>query len=44
VRHREKWRLALDMIEEMTGRGGWGVLEEITAGGGGRPVVAADIG
>ena len=25
VRHREKWRLALDMIEEMTGPGGWGV-------------------
>jgi SRSO17 transposase len=44
VRHSEKWRLALDMIDEMTGPGGWGVLEEITAGGGGRPVVAADIG
>jgi SRSO17 transposase len=44
VRHREKWRLALDMIQEMTGPGGWGVLEEITAGGGARPVVAADIG
>jgi SRSO17 transposase len=44
VRHREKWRLALDMIEEMTGPGGWGVLEEITAAGGSRPVVAADIG
>jgi SRSO17 transposase len=43
VRHSEKWRLALDMIDEMTGPGGWGVLEEITAGGG-RPVVAADIG
>jgi SRSO17 transposase len=23
VRHREKWRLALDMIQEMTGPGGW---------------------
>ena len=44
VRHREKWRLALDMIEEMTGPGGWGVLEQITAAGGPRPVVAADIG
>jgi SRSO17 transposase len=44
VRHREKWRLALGMIQEMTGPGGWGVLEEITAAGGGRPVVAADIG
>jgi SRSO17 transposase len=42
VRHREKWRLALDMIAEMTGPGGWGVLEEITAAGGARPVVAAD--
>ena len=44
VRHREKWRLALDMIEEMTGPGGWGVLDEATAAGGTRPVVAADIG
>ena len=44
VRHREKWRLALDMIAEMTGPGGWGVLEEATAAGGDRPVVAADIG
>jgi SRSO17 transposase len=32
------------MIDEMTGPGGWGVLEEITAGGGARPVVAADAG
>lgn len=44
VRHREKWRLALDMIDEMTGPGGWGVLEEITTAGGARPVMAADIG
>ena len=44
VRHREKWRLALEMIEEMTGPGGWGVLEEITAAGGARPVVVADAG
>ena len=43
VRHREKWRLALDMIEEMTGPGGWGVLDLVTAAGGSRPVVAADI-
>jgi DDE superfamily endonuclease len=43
VRHREKWRLALDMIQEMAGPGGWGILEEITAADGGRPVVAADI-
>ena len=44
VRHREKWRLALEMIEEMTGPGGWGVLDLVTAAGGPRPVVAADIG
>jgi len=44
VRHTEKWRLALEMIEEMTGAGGWGVLEEITAAGSARPVVAADAG
>src|SRR6201981_1223041 len=43
VRHREKWRLALDMIEEMTGPGGWGVLDLAGAAGGSRPVVAADI-
>jgi SRSO17 transposase len=44
VRHTEKWRLALEMIDEMTGPGGWGVLEEITAAGGARPVVVADAG
>jgi SRSO17 transposase len=44
VRHREKWRLAVDMIEEMAGPGGWGVLGLATAAGGPRPVVAADIG
>jgi SRSO17 transposase len=44
VRHAEKWRLALEMIEEMTGPGGWGVPEEITAAGGARPVVVADAG
>jgi SRSO17 transposase len=44
VRHTEKWRLALEMIEEMTGPGGWGVLEQITARGGTRPVVVAGIG
>ena len=27
VRHTEKWRLALEMIDEMTGPGGWGVLD-----------------
>src|SRR5882757_726673 len=25
VRHREKWRLALDMIGELAGPGGWGI-------------------
>ncbi|HEY2262424.1 MAG TPA: IS701 family transposase [Streptosporangiaceae bacterium] len=44
VRHREKWRLALEMIDEMAGPGGWGVLDLVTAAGGPRPVVAADIG
>jgi SRSO17 transposase len=44
VRHTEKWRLALEMIEEMTGSGGWGVLGQITARGGARPVVVSDIG
>jgi SRSO17 transposase len=44
VRHREKWRLALDMIGEMTGPDGWGVGDLVAAAGGARPVVAADIG
>ena len=44
VRHTEKWRLALEMIDEMTDPGGWGVLEQVTAAGGGRPVVVADAG
>src|SRR5438552_15289252 len=44
VRHREKWRLALDMIGEMTGPGRWGLLGLIAGAGGARPVVAADIG
>ena len=44
VRHTEKWRLALEMIEEMTGPGGWGVLEQVTAAGGARPVVVSGIG
>ena len=44
VRHSEKWRLALEMIEEMTGPGGWGALEAITAHGGARPVVVTDAG
>lgn len=42
VRHVEKWRLALDMIEEMTGPDGWGVLEQITGAGRARPVAVAD--
>jgi SRSO17 transposase len=44
VRHKEKWRLALEMIDEMTGPGGWGVLEQVAAAGGARPVVTADAG
>ncbi len=44
VRHTEKWRLALEMTGEMTGPGGWGVLEEIAAAGGARPVVVTDAG
>ena len=44
VRHTEKWRLALEMIDEMTGPGGWGVLEQVTASGGARPAVTADAG
>ena len=41
---REKWRLALEMIDEMAGPGGWGVLEQVAAAGGARPVVTADAG
>jgi len=44
VRHAEKWRLALEMLDEMTGPGGWGLLEQITAAGGTRPVAVADAG
>jgi SRSO17 transposase len=43
VRHVEKWRLALEMIDEMTRPGGWGVLEQASAGGA-RPVAVADAG
>ena len=44
VRHTEKWRLALEMIEEITAPSGWNVLEEITSAGGARPVVTGDAG
>jgi SRSO17 transposase len=44
MRHTEKWRLALEMIDEMTGPGGWGVLEQAGVTGGARPVVTADAG
>jgi SRSO17 transposase len=44
IRHREKWRLALEMIDEMTGPDGWGVLEQAAAAGGTRPAVTADAG
>ena len=44
VRHTGKWRLALEMTGEMTGPGGWGVLDLVTAAGGARPVVVASAG
>ena len=44
VRHTEKWRLALEMIEEVTGPDGWDVAGLITAAGGARPAVVADAG
>jgi SRSO17 transposase len=45
VRHAEKWRLALAMIDEMTGPEGWGILDQVTAAGGAcGPVVVADAG
>ena len=44
IRHSEKWRLALEMIDEMAGPDGWGVLDQAAAAGGARPVVAADAG
>jgi SRSO17 transposase len=44
VRHSEKWRLALEMIDEMAGPDGWGLLEQAAAAGGTRPVVTADAG
>ncbi len=44
VRHREKWRLALEMIDEITGPEEWRVLERAAAAGGTRPVVVADAG
>jgi SRSO17 transposase len=44
IRHVEKWRLVLEMIDEMTGPDGWGVLDQIAAAGRPRPVVVADAG
>ena len=44
VRHTGKWRLALEMIDEMTGPGGWGLADQVTATGGARPVAVADAG
>jgi SRSO17 transposase len=44
IRHTEKWRLALEMIDEITGPGGWGVLDQITAREDARPVAVADAG
>jgi len=44
VRHKEKWRLALEMLDEMAGPGGWGVLEQPGPAGSTRPLVTADAG
>ena len=44
VRHTGKWRLALEMIDEVTGPGGWGVAGQVTAASRERPVVTADAG
>jgi SRSO17 transposase len=44
VRHTEKWRLALEMTDEITAPGGWDLLDEITSAGGTRPVVTGDAG
>jgi SRSO17 transposase len=44
VRHTEKWRLALEMIDEITGPGRWCLLEQLSAAGRARPVAVADAG
>src|SRR5579859_536188 len=44
VRHAAKWRLALEMLDELAGPGGWGVLDPAGAPGRARPVVTADAG
>jgi SRSO17 transposase len=44
VRHTEKRRLALEMIDEITAPSGWNVLDEVTSAGGTRPVVTGDAG
>ncbi len=44
VRHSEKWRLALEMTDEIAAPGGWGVPGQVTADGGARPVVVSDAG
>src|SRR2546430_1123050 len=44
VRHPGKWGVAVEMLEEMAGPGGWGVLERVTAAGHARPVAVADAG
>ena len=43
VRHAEKRRLALQMIDEMTGPAGWGALDVVPLLGR-EPVVVADAG
>ena len=44
VRHSEKWRLALEMIDEVTGTDGWAVAGQAAGAGGAQPVVVADAG
>src|SRR5438552_4001098 len=44
VRHMEKWRLAREVAGEMAGPARWGLLEQVTAAGGARPVVTGDAG
>ncbi len=44
VRHTEKWRLALEMIDEVAGPGRWCLLGQAGVDGRARPVVVADAG
>jgi SRSO17 transposase len=44
VRHTGKWRLALEMIDEIAGPGGWAAAGQVSAAAGARPAVVADAG